>query len=152
VVLSVFDRNLRVLTNLLDGIDEDAARIRLFEGGSHLHWLLGHLVASRDGLLVMLGLERVWEVEAARPFDRGSVPDTDLASVDTTVVVQLERLHEQQARLARAVATAADATLERTSGSRTVGGWFEFLAWHETYHLGQVTLYRRAAGLPSPIG
>lgn len=152
MILSVFDRNLRILTNLLDGIDEDAARIRLFDGGSHLHWLLGHLVASRDGLLSMLGLERVWDAEAARPFARGSAPDTDATSDDTTLPAQLERLRSQQARLAEAVATAADTVYERTSGSRTVGGWFEFLAWHETYHVGQVTLYRRAAGLPSPIG
>jgi uncharacterized damage-inducible protein DinB len=28
----------------------------------------------------------------------------------------------------------------------TVGAWIEFMAWHETYHLGQAMLYRRAAG------
>ncbi len=152
VTLSVFDRNLRVLSGLLDGIDEDAARIRLFEGGSHLHWLLGHLVASRDGLLAMLGVERVWDAESARPFARGSSPDTDATTDDTTVGGQLSRLRDQQARLAQAVASGEDDVFERVSGQRTVGGWFEFLAWHETYHLGQVTLYRRAAGLTSPIG
>ena len=34
----------------------------------------------------------------------------------------------------------------------TIAEWIEFLAWHETYHLGQATLYRRAAGLPSVVG
>ena len=34
----------------------------------------------------------------------------------------------------------------------TVGGWIEFMAWHETYRLGQATMYRRAAGLANAIG
>ncbi len=151
-MLNVFDRNLRVLTNLLDGIDDEAAQVRLVEGGSHLRWLLGHLVASRDGLLVRLGLERVWQADAARAFARGSAPELSGASDDTAVAVQLDRLRAQQERLAQAVVDVEDAVFEQTSGQRTVADWFEFLAWHETYHLGQVTLYRRAAGLASPIG
>lgn len=150
--LSVFDRNLKLLTNLLDGLTEDAARQRLFDGGSDLHWLLGHLVASRDGLLALLDSERVWDEDAARTFGRGSSPDAAPPTEDTSVGRQLERLGDQQAKLARLVETAEDAVFERLSGRRSVAAWFEFLAWHETYHLGQVTLYRRAAGLPSPIG
>jgi hypothetical protein len=39
---------------------------------------------------------------------------------------------------------------ERDAGRMTVAATIEFLAWHETYHLGQATLYRRAAGLAEP--
>ena len=66
---SVFERNLRVLTTTADGVDEAGARVPVVEGGSHFHWLLAHLVASRDGLLETLGAERVWTAEAARRSD-----------------------------------------------------------------------------------
>ena len=98
---SVFERNLRLLERTVDGTDDRAADTPLVPGGSHLHWLLAHLVVSRDGLLGRLGGQPVWDTEA---------------------------------------------------GPMTVAEWIEFLAWRETYHLGQATLYRRAVGLPTVVG
>jgi uncharacterized damage-inducible protein DinB len=149
LILAVFDRNLALLARIVEGIDDEAARVPLTEGGSHLHWLLGHLVASRDGLLEHLGAERVWDADSARAFGRGSGPD---APVVATIGEQLDRLRTQQARIGRALATIDDDALAREAGRMTLATAIEFLAWHETYHLGQATLYRRAAGLASPIG
>jgi uncharacterized damage-inducible protein DinB len=146
---TIFDRNLSLLARMVDGVDEEAARAPLIEGGSHLHWLLGHLVVSRDGLLVHLGAERVWDSASAAAFGRGSGPD---APVLATIDEQLGRLRTQQLRIEEALGSIDDATLARDAGRMTVGATIEFLAWHETYHLGQSTLYRRAAGLASPVG
>jgi len=147
--LAVFDRNLRVLTRTVEGVGDAAAATPLFEGGSHLHWLLGHLVVSRDGLLRHLGAEPVWGEDAAASFGRGSTPD---ARPTATIAEQIGRLGQQQAQLEATLATVDDATLARPAGRMTVAAWIEFLAWHETYHVGQATLYRRAAGLASAIG
>ena len=146
---SVFERNLRVLTSTADGVDEAGARVPVVEGGSHFHWLLAHLVASRDGLLETLGAERVWTAEAAQAFGRGSAPSVPDGA---TLADHLGRLKAQQ-ELLEAVLPALDAAaLARDAGRMTVGGWIEFLAWHESYHVGQATLYRRVAGMPSAIG
>lgn len=146
---TVFARNLDVLAGIVDGIDEAAGRISLVAGGSNLHWLLGHLVASRDGLLERLGAERVWDVGSARGFGRGS---SGSAPPLATIPEQLARLRSQQERVGAALAEIDQPTLDRASGRMSIGAWIEFLAWHETYHLGQAMLYRRAAGLPSTIG
>jgi uncharacterized damage-inducible protein DinB len=146
---AVYDRNLQVLTGCVDGVDEAASVRPLFEGGSHLHWLLAHLVASRDALLVRLDREPVWTDEARRTFGRGSTPAIDPTSA---LADHLERLTRQQARLDDALATLDGDALARPAGRMTVGGWIEFMAWHESYHVGQATLYRRGAGLPSTIG
>ena len=149
LIQAIFDRNLTLLARIVDGIDDEAARVPLIEGGSHLHWLLGHLVASRDGLLGHIGAQRVWDTTSAKAFGRGSGPGAPIvASIDE----QLARLRTQQARIDEALGKLDDATLERDAGRMTVAAMIEFLAWHETYHLGQATLYRRAAGLASPIG
>lgn len=144
-----YERNLEVLAGTVEGIDEAGARVPVVAGGSHLHWLLGHLVASRDALLERLGAERVWDAEEAKAFGRGS---TAGAAEGMTVAQHLERLRAQQARLDALLPTVTPAALAREAGRMTVGGWVEFLAWHEAYHVGQATLYRRAAGLPSTIG
>jgi uncharacterized damage-inducible protein DinB len=146
---TVFARNLEVLAGIVDGIDEAAGSISLVPGGSNLHWLLGHLVASRDGLLERLGLARIGDAAFARDFGRGSA---GAVAVVTPVPEQLARLRVQQARIETALGEIDRSTLERPAGRMTVGAWIEFMAWHETYHLGQAMLYRRAAGLPSTIG
>jgi uncharacterized damage-inducible protein DinB len=146
---AVFERNLKVLEQSADGVDEAGARVQVVPGGSHFHWLLAHLVASRDGLLDRIGGERVWTADAAKAFGRGSAPSVPEGA---TLGDHLGRLRAQQARLDALLPTFDEAALAREAGRMTVGGWIEFLAWHESYHVGQATLYRRAAGLPSAIG
>jgi uncharacterized damage-inducible protein DinB len=146
---TVFERNLRLLERTVDGIPDDAAAVPLVAGGSNLHWLLAHLVVSRDGLLARIGGERVWDAEAAEAFGRGSRP---AAEAPATINEQIARLREQQARLDAVLERLDDEDLEREAGPMTVAAWIEFMAWHETYHLGQATLYRRATGLPSAVG
>ncbi len=146
---AVFERNLEVIATSADGVDEAGARVPVVEGGSHFHWLLAHLVASRDGLLERLGAERVWTAEAAKSFGRGSAPSVPEGA---TLADHLGRLRAQQ-ELLDAVLPALDASaLAREAGRMSVGAWIEFLAWHESYHVGQATLYRRVAGLQSAIG
>ena len=145
----VFERNLKLLERTVDGISDDAAAAPLVAGGSNLHWLLAHLVVSRDGLLARIGGQRVWDAEAAEAYGRGSRP---AAEAPAALSAQLARLREQQARLDAVLERLDDEGLEREAGPMTVAAWIEFLAWHETYHLGQATLYRRATGLPSAVG
>lgn len=144
-----YERNLKVLTSTADGVDEAGARVPVVEGGSHFHWLLAHLVASRDALLERLGAERVWDAEAAKAFGRGSTPSVPEGMV---LADHLARLRAQQATLDALLPSLTPEALAREAGRMTVGAWIEFLAWHETYHVGQATLYRRVAGLPSAIG
>lgn len=146
---SVFERNLKVLEMSADGVDEAGARVPVVEGGSHFHWLLAHLVASRDALLERVGAERVWTAEAAKAFGRGSAPSVPDGA---TLSDHLVRLRAQQEVFDAVLPTLDADALARTVGRMTVGGWIEFLAWHESYHVGQATLYRRVAGLPSAIG
>lgn len=80
LIRAVFDRNLALLARIVDGIDDEAARVPLIEGGSHLHWLLGHLVASRDGLLGHIGAERVWDLASAEAYGCGSGPDAPVVA------------------------------------------------------------------------
>jgi len=149
ILLHVLERNRALLARIADGVEPAAARTALVPDGSHLQWMLGHLVVSRDGLLAAVGGKRAWSEERAAPYDFGSVAgDTP----DEPVSDLLATLAMQQERLAAAFASLDDDVLARPLGRSTVGETLEFGTWHESYHVGQATLYRRGAGLPSAIG
>jgi len=147
---NVLERNLQVLLRMADGMDDAAADHAPIEGGSTLRWLLGHLLAYRDQMLRRLGGECVWDEETAAPFKRGSQAAGGPPLVDLVAALQA-----QAPRLAAAFDGADAAALAEPSTRAslgTLGAELEFGVWHDTYHIGQAVLYRRAAGLDSPIG
>ncbi len=51
--------NHSLLTRNLEGLTDEQALVTLFDCGNHLNWLVAHLVAARDAILAVLGLESV---------------------------------------------------------------------------------------------
>ena len=147
---SVLERNLQILERMADGMDDAAADHAPVTGGSTLRWLLGHLLAYRDQMLRRLGAEPVWDEATAAPFKKGSQAAGGPALADMVAA-----LRTQAPRLAAAFEGADAAALAEPSTRAslgTLGAELEFFVWHDTYHIGQAALYRRAAGLDSPIG
>lgn len=143
-------RNHALLLKDVDGISDEQALVPLFEGGSHLNWLVAHLVAGRDHMLTALGEERVRAKEVSDAYDYGSTPPTKEEALPFAQHVQA--LVASNERLVAALQAATPEQLSQPHKKGTVGQHLEFMLWHEAYHTGQATLYRRAAGLKSPIG
>jgi uncharacterized damage-inducible protein DinB len=148
--LTVLRRNLELLERMVDGVNEAWADRELFPGGSTLRWLLGHLIDTRDLMLRQLQSDPVLDPRWRERYARGTSATRTPGEPPLATMVAL--LHRQQERLERAFAAADEETLAAQSGDRTLGDELEFLVWHDTYHIGQATLYRRASGLASPIG
>ncbi|UCH27416.1 MAG: hypothetical protein JSV66_07200, partial [Trueperaceae bacterium] len=53
--VNFLQRNLAVIKRHTEGIDHEQSLATLHAGGSHLNWLYGHLIASRDSMLRALG-------------------------------------------------------------------------------------------------
>lgn len=119
--------------------------------GHDPRWIVGHLAATRRRLLAMVGREPAPEPWEAY-FGRGTTPAGVPAGQDPRVLVQA--LHDAHRILAGGWDAVGPELLERPlgrtlpDGSETVGGALGFLAWHESYHLGQLGLLRRLAGRP----
>lgn len=144
--------NHSLLTRNLEGLTHEQALVTLYGGGSHLNWLVAHLVAGRDRMLEALGAERVRSAEVDKGFDYGSTPPSaDEAWPLNQHRVDFLTAHE---RLLPALegATADQLAQPFDSNNCTLGYQLNFMLWHEAYHVGQATLYRRKAGLKSPIG
>lgn len=142
--------NHSLLTRNLEGLTDEQALVTLFDGGNHLNWLVAHLVAARDAMLKALGAERVRSEEVDKGFDYGSsAPTPEEAWPLEQHLADYLTAHD---RLLAALEAATDEQLAQPSDNGTLGYELNFMLWHEAYHVGQATLYRRKAGLKSPIG
>ena len=104
----------------------------------------------------MLGLEPNCPTEWGELFGNGSTP-TDDASRYPDRATLLAKLKEQHERVAKAYEAEDDASLAGEfpieplrQAFPTIGDGFNFLlVGHEALHLGQLSAWRRAAGLAS---
>lgn len=149
---STLDANLGVLTRMIDGVDDEAALRPILDGASSLNWMVGHLVVSRDSMLRAAGASEIGGDDVRACYGYGTrAPDADVAHPLADLV---GTLRQQGEALQVATDALTDAALDDPSGITQASrrGYLEFMVWHETYHLGQAVLYRRASGLDSPIG
>lgn len=144
--------NHSLLTRNVEGLSDEEALVTLFEGGNHLNWLVAHLVASRDSMLKALGAERVRSEEIDKAFSYGSTAPTPEEA--WPLAQHLEDYLTAHDRLLAALSgvTAEQLAQPFDSDNGTLGYQLNFMLWHEAYHVGQATLYRRKAGHKSPIG
>jgi hypothetical protein len=131
------------VTANLDGLDAETASRPAGPGGSHAHWVLGHIVYWRNQLAGMLGGTPIWgagEHEEFRGVQKGDVPDSlgrDFAGLQGDFAEVSDRL---------------GAALEGCSDESEALGMATFLALHEAYHAGQLAVFRRQAGLAGAVG
>lgn len=145
---AILSLNQRLLLNCLDGMSEEAARVRAGTG-NNAAFLAVHLVDARIHLLKSLGREM------PHPFgnrlkDVGRIDEmTWYPSLDEIRAAWDAASARLQIRLAEL--TADDLSKDSPSrfpiADRTLLGMIAFLTQHDSYHVGQVSLLRRAAGL-----
>ncbi|MEM1450250.1 MAG: DinB family protein [Planctomycetota bacterium] len=149
-----FDFNGKLLHAAIDGFPDEAWAYTPDEGGNTAHWILGHIVFARRGTLRMAGAEvapESWE----DAFTRGATPDGTAGFPPIADLVAA--FHAAGAALADQIASMDEETAngpaprEFPDGSDTLAAALDFMQFHETYHLGQLGLIRRANGLPGFI-
>lgn len=136
----------------LDGISDEESLRRPPHGGNSINWALGHIVSYRQVVLELLGEEPVWPKERTEAYGRGSSGD-----VPGDQVLPLARLMEDLQATTAAIVKRLEAlpndALEAPGPNpkQTLGQRLAFLAFHESYHAGQIGLLRRLAGKPGVI-
>ena len=136
----------------IDGVTEDEALHQPAPCGNCLNWTVGHIVASRNGILHALGCELYWTPEQAARYKRGSAPITGPGQGKPfdQLVHDFDRSGE---RIQTALDSLTEADLAKPHDAKqTVGEWVSFLHFHESYHVGQTGLLRRLVGKKGAIG
>ena len=153
-ISGMFKTNTDIVNRAIEGILPEHWFLKLGEASNHLMWVAGHLVVSRGTVLKTLGSE--WSAPWSSLFARGA----KLASTDQYPGVEeirkawkdvSERLSASLAAVPAEVLTKP-APEGRPSFDRKVGGLVAFLAFHETYHVGQVGYLRKWLGYGQIVG
>lgn len=141
----------------LENVTHEDSLVSPEPGGNCLNWVVGHIVASRDMFMPLLGEEPTLPHEVGKRYRRGSRP---IASADEArpfgeLVAALDL---SQQRLLGAIGRLTPEKLATPMEVKALPGnpgtMFEALAmlqFHEAYHVGQSGILRRVAGKPGAI-
>jgi uncharacterized damage-inducible protein DinB len=122
--------------------------------GNHIAWIVGHVVWTRKRLLERLGTQ--WSQTWLESFARGAKCED--GATYPSIDVLLGAWREVSGVLASTLDSVPDDVLATpvTSGPRSadgkVSGIVNFLAIHETYHVGQASYLRSWMGHKGLMG
>jgi DinB superfamily len=124
------------------------------DDSNHLMWVMGHLVVHRGHTLKTLGVD--WNISWIPLFARGAkrVADTEYPSPEE----MLKAWNQVSAELSAALSQAPSEVLEQAapagppSFDGTVSGTVAFFAFHDTYHVGQISYLRKWLGYGQTVG
>lgn len=129
---------------------------RAVADGSHMNWLMGHIVNGRNGMLRLLGEAPLWSDDEAAPYQRGAAFRPPEGYRDFAEIVAL--FQGSQERVLAALNTTTperwNAVAPREHVLRegmTVGEMVSALVFHEAYHVGQTGILRRLIGKEGAI-
>jgi DinB superfamily len=136
----------RVIHRQVEGVTDEESLIQPPFRGNCMNWVIGHIVASRERVLKLLGAQPTWTIAEAGIYAPNSEPVTSgKRAIPLTHL--LRDLETSQQRLLAALQQVAPETLAaRADEEETVGQQITFSHWHETYHVGQLELLRQLAG------
>lgn len=133
----------------LRGVTEEIALEPTGEAGNSINWILGHVLAYRARLILLLGSEPPVKAAALEPYDddaeTGWTPERALSLSELQ-----EGLRASQKTLTATLDRLAPEALAERAGTSGEPG-IPFFHFHEAYHVGQIGLARRCLGLPGVI-
>ena len=135
-----------------DGLSHEDSLLQPEPSGNCLNWIVGHIVASRQLLLPVLGEEAAWPQERIDRYGRHSEPIVD--GEDAAPFDELLQDHKRSlVAVLRGLPSLEGADLDvpapfSTAGrdNETLGSLVAGFAFHEAYHAGQVSPLRRRTG------
>ena len=144
-----FEANTPLFAQALDGVTDEEMRRAPSDHNSSMLWLAGHLVRGRGRTLIALGLSAdPWDL-----FGRGTHINAS-AKYPTRQEI-LHQWAEYSGQLHHALRGLSDADIKKKAAPSppnppsldgSVGGIVAFLAFHESYHMGQLGYVRKWLG------
>ena len=145
-IIGNFQKNTFFLKKIVEDMDDE---MLLRTGQSNtIGWILGHLKFCRGQALQMLEAECDLD-DAEKVFERGVEKNVALS---INMADTLSGFAARGQSLEQAIMTMDEAAFKKIipfelpDGSKDIGGYLSFLAWHEAFHLGQIDLIKVAAG------
>ena len=147
----LFEMNYEALFRNLESITHEDSLVQPMPAGNTINWILGHILASRNRLHLLIGLEEAWSPELAHRYTgldaAGWTPAT---AVDLRTIASVLSRSQQQV-MAALDDMSSQRLATRANDGRTLAEVIGFFHFHEAYHTGQIALVRRIVGRPGVI-
>ena len=146
LLTKLFEMNYGALYRNLEGITHEDSLVMPQPAGNPINWVVGHVVATRNRMFVILKVEPVWPNEVSLQYS--GVDASMWAPSDALDLKSIEAdLTRSQSSLMSALddMTARDLNV-RSKDGRSLAEVLGFFQFHEAYHVGQVGLLRRIVG------
>lgn len=154
-VIRQFDLQTRLFNNVLEGIEDVKGSKRLNDHVNHLQWIAGHLTNSRYGIASGLG------IKAGFPYkeqysDPSEPPPYNRAISATVKYPSLTEIKKSWNDLAVTFTEKISGLSDEQLASgipfpvptgKTFQDLLSFIASHESYHIGQMSIIRKSLGL-----
>lgn len=151
---SMFRTNTELVKKATEGIRPEHWFAKPADVSNHLMWVQGHLVWGRGNVLKTLGSK--WSAPWNSLFARGAEP---AAPERCPGVEEVQRAWSDVSKqLAASLAAAPADVLAKPAANGAfsfdgkVSGLVAFLAFHETYHVGQLSYLRKWLGYGQLVG
>jgi uncharacterized damage-inducible protein DinB len=142
-----------VLKNMLGDIGEENSLRRISDGGSHIKWIVGHILYGADRVYAYLQeeepdrkIEKKFGYQTAASDNPAEYPPL------SELYDRINKIHD---KLADYVSSLSDEGLEKEikAGERPLKIWQMLTGYimHEYYHIGQIAMIRTALGLKRPF-
>jgi uncharacterized damage-inducible protein DinB len=154
-VVKQFALQTRLFNNVLEGIEDVKGSKRLSEQVNHLQWIAGHLTNSRYGIAHAIGIkagfpynEQYTDPSEPPPHNRALS-----ASVNYPSLTEIKKSWNELAGIFTEKISGLHS--EQLSGAipfpvptgKTFQDLLAFIASHESYHIGQMSIIRKYLGL-----
>jgi uncharacterized damage-inducible protein DinB len=143
--------NTVLFRNCLDGLNDQQAAVRPSNGTNSAAFIAAHLASSRFFLLKTLGVD---ERDPLAPYLDGRKGIDECAQLPS--LREIDAAWTQGAHLLRdrlQALTPGDidgpSSMKFPLANGTLLGTLTFLVQHDSYHVGQLSLLRKYAGLPA---
>jgi uncharacterized damage-inducible protein DinB len=154
-VIRQFELQTRLFNNVLEGIEDIKGSKRLSEQVNHLQWIAGHLTNSRYGLAAGLGMKESFPYKE-QYTDPTEPPPHNRALSDSVQYPSLTEIKKSwNGFAADFIGKISGLNEEQLSSGipfpvptgKTFRDLLSFIASHESYHIGQMSIIRKYLGL-----
>ncbi len=148
----MFKTNTGLVTKAIADVPADQWTKKPGQGSNHMLWVVGHVVWARGNVARTLG--STWSLSWAKLFARGAEAGdaSNYPQVDEVRKAWTDVSTELATIFPKASEELLDQPYDKPMFDGKVGGFIAFLAFHETYHVGQLGYLRKWLGHSSLVG
>lgn len=143
-----YETNSGLIKRLTEDITHKESLLQLPFPANCLNWVLGHIIVGRNTALGLLSAPHIWGEDILSRYRSGSEPITD-GAIARQLSDLLSDLDDSQRQISAALAQCTREELEKVAetdrGAKPVWQHLAGLHWHETYHVGQLEIFRANA-------